>query len=365
MSRLLLFLLLATRLCAHPVAQGSMEIDAHPDYLTLRARVSNEQIFIAEAFGAPSADLDSAFRKHGDYLLGKISVTAGSNALTGRVTEVSLPEDRTAKGFTHYTLRYDFAPGTATSEITLRQTLLNEIPFAPGNPWEATFIARLKSGTTTLREGALFTHREPLILSLTVASTGSVFGEYLRHGVWHILEGWDHLLFMAALVLAARSFGELIRVVTAFTLAHTLTLTLSVFDLVRLSSRIVEPMIAASIVVVALQNIIRPSQTRGPARLALAFGFGLFHGLGFAGGLLDAMQEMAGTSVTSALCGFSLGVEIGHQAVVLPIFFGMLGIRALLRSPASRERFTTGAIRFGSGAITLAGCVYLIAALRG
>ena len=365
MIRSLLFLLLALPLCAHPVAQGSMEMEAFPDHLTLRLRVSNEQVFVADAFGAGSADLDAAFRAHGEYLLGKIQLTAAEHALTGRITEVTAPADRTAKGFAHYTLRYDFAPDTTPREITARQTLLNEIPFAPGNPWEATFIVRLTSSGHILRDGALFTHREPLILPLIASSGGSIFGEYLHHGVWHILEGWDHLLFMAALVLAARSFRELVKVVTAFTLAHTITLTLSVLDWVRISSRIVEPMIAASIVVVAMQNILRPAQTRGSTRLALAFGFGLFHGLGFAGGLLDAMQEMAGTSITRALGGFSLGVELGHQVVVLPIFFGMILARALLRTPASRERFTAATLRYGSAAIVIAGSIYLISALRG
>lgn len=361
---LLLFIVLAMRVCAHPVAQGSMEIEVLPDHLAVRARVSNEQVFVADAFGAASSDLDAAFRAHADYLLGKLQITADGVALTGGITEVTTPIDRTVKGFTHYTLRYNFT-AAAPSEITARQTVLNEIPFAPGNPWEATYVVRFTSGGRTLRDGALFTHREPLILPLGVPYGGSVFGEYLHHGVWHILEGWDHLLFMAALVLVARGFGELVKVVTAFTIAHSLTLTLSVLDLVRLPSHIVEPIIAASIIVVAVQNIIRPAQTRGPVRLAITFGFGLFHGLGFAGGLLDAMQDMNAPSIRGALGGFSLGVELGHQVVVLPIFFGMILIRALIRDTNTGERFTVRTTRFGSATIAVAGCVYLVAALAG
>src|SRR5205085_2683763 len=112
-----------------------------------------------------------------------------------------------------------------------------------------------------------------------------VIRDYCRHGLLHILTGYDHLLFVTALVLAVRSLWDLVKVITAFTAAHSITLTLSAFDLVRLPSRVVEPIIAASIVFVALQNVFWPEQTRGWTRLTVAFFFGLFHGLGFAGGL--------------------------------------------------------------------------------
>ena len=118
------------------------------------------------------------------------------------------------------------------------------------------------------------------------------FRAYALHGIEHILTGYDHLLFVTALVLAAGRFWDLVKVVTAFTLAHTITLTLSVLNIVTLRSAIVEPMIAASIICVAVQNIFWPERSTGWARLAIAFSFGLFHGLGFAGGLKDAMTGM-------------------------------------------------------------------------
>jgi hypothetical protein len=123
-------------------------------------------------------------------------------------------------------------------------------------------------------------------------------------------------------------------VVTAFTIAHTLTLTLSVLNIVMLSSRVVEPMIAASIVFVAVQNIFWPRHARGWSRLAIAFAFGLFHGLGFAGGLKQAMSEMPVVALGVALAAFSIGVEIGHQLVVIPLF-------VLLKSKAQTRRART------------------------
>jgi hypothetical protein len=118
---------------------------------------------------------------------------------------------------------------------------------------------------------------------LDQTGSGSLFKAFFYHGVRHILTGYDHLLFIGALVLAANTFWELVKVVTAFTLAHTITLTLAAFDLVHLPQQVIEPLISASIVFVALQNVFWPGRTTGWSRLGVAFFFGLFHGLGFAG----------------------------------------------------------------------------------
>jgi len=92
-----------------------------------------------------------------------------------------------------------------------------------------------------------------------------------------------------------------------------------------------------------------------------SFFFGLFHGLGFAGGLLDAMEGMAGLTIGLAIIAFSIGIEIGHQVVVVPIF----ALLKLLRSrPGAGSRFAHQIFRYGSAAICLAGLFYLIAVLR-
>jgi hypothetical protein len=183
----------------------------------------------------------------------------------------------------------------------------------------------------------------------------------------HILTGYDHLLFISALALAVTSFWELFKVIAAFTLAHTVTLTLSVLDLVRMSPKIVEPMIALSIVIVALQNVCWPLRSRGGTRLGVAFFFGLFHGLGFAGGLLAVMAELPGSSVALAIIAFSVGVEIGHQCVVLPLF----GLTRLVRAQSGRTRATSSAypageflFRGGSVVICLFGFFYLVTSIN-
>jgi hydrogenase/urease accessory protein HupE len=361
MKAILLWFLLVVAAQAHPVAQGSLELDVRPTEIHARVRVSNEQVFV-QAAHSDAATLEQAWPAHGAYVLSKMEVTADGRVLTGAVEKVEPPADHSTRGFAIYELRYPLT--SPPHELKLQQSLMNEISYAPGNPWEATLVVRITAAGRLVSDGALFTHREPFVVSLDAATAPpGIFGTYLRHGIFHILEGWDHLLFMAALVLATRRIGELLAVVTAFTVAHTVTLTLSVLNIVRLSPSIVEPMIALSIVVVALQNVFRPETARGWLRLGLAFGFGLFHGLGFAGGLLEAMQ--ANASVLQPLVAFSLGVELGHQVVVLPIFALLWFLRARSASPEFRERRLQWVLRLGSCAIALAGGFYLVAALRG
>jgi hypothetical protein len=176
----------------------------------------------------------------------------------------------------------------------------------------------------------------------------------------HILTGYDHLLFVAALVIGTLNVREMVKVIAAFTLAHTLTLALCVFGLVRLPAIIVEPVIALSIVLTALGNIVHPTRGITRARLALAFGFGLVHGLGFAGGLLSAMEELPRLGVWVALAAFSIGVEIGHQVVVLPIY----GILIWLRRKTYGVSSPSLSLRGASCVIACSGVYFLFTALK-
>ena len=286
---------------------------------------------------------------------------ADGRALEGRALKVS---DQ-AVGRPAYTLEYRLTGG-APARLELRQDVLREFEFAPGNPWEASYLVRISQRGQPLAEGLLLTSREALRFDCRrdpMVGLGHVrmAAAFVRHGITHILSGYDHLLFVGALVLAVVSLWDLIKVISAFTLAHTLTLALAAFDLFRLSAAIVEPMIAASIVVVAAQNLFWPRQSRGWNRALVAFVFGLFHGLGFAGGLLEAMASLGGSGAVLAIAAFSVGVEIGHQTVVLPAFCGLRLLRRTARGANRKERLVQ---RYGSALISLAGMIYLVAALR-
>ena len=289
--------------------------------------------------------------------------------MQGRVLRVTPPAQF---GFVEetryqYEIEYPLEARHPAGEVSLWEDVLKEIPYAPGQAWDVSYNVRFEPHGAAELATALLTSRQPLVLPTGLAperSTVSVsaartFSEYFWHGVMHILTGYDHLLFVSALVLAAMSFWEMVKVIAAFTLAHTLTLTLSVFNILRLPSFIVEPVISASIVFVAVENIFWPGRAKSWARLAVAFGFGLVHGLGFAGGLLDAMEGLPVLSLGLALLAFSIGVEVGHQVVVLPLF-------GALRFGQARcsEGFRAGLLRYGSAGISLAGLYYFVDALR-
>ena len=348
---------------AHPVAQGALEIVVFSERVSVTARVSIEEVLVAAAYSeSNSASALEMVRGHGDYLLAHFRVAADGRQLDGRVIRV--PEQ--VDGRPVYELEYRLTDG-APARVVFQQDALREFEFTPGNPWEASYVVRAFRYGGSPVEGLLLASREPLVIDFNShARLGldktRLAKDYIRHGVMHILSGYDHLLFIAALALAVATLWDLVKVISAFTLAHSITLTLSVLNIVRLSESIVEPMIAASIVFVALQNVIVPERSRGAGRLSVAFFFGLFHGLGFAGGLLSAMEGMAGLAVGLAIAAFSLGVEIGHQMIVLPIFFGLKKLGDRTASQASR--IPGRVLRYGSAVICVAGMFYLIVALH-
>jgi hypothetical protein len=114
-----------------------------------------------------------------------------------------------------------------------------------------------------------------------------------------------------------------------------------------------------------LQNVIFPQQSRGNVRLIVAFAFGLFHGLGFAGGLLTAMAGMPAVNLAVALIAFTLGVEMAHQVLIVPLYFALKPLRrSAADAPAEQLPRGTMAIRVASLLISLAGTFYLVQALR-
>jgi hydrogenase/urease accessory protein HupE len=144
-------------------------------------------------------------------------------------------------------------------------------------------------------------------------SIGDIAVQYLTLGFRHIVpEGADHILFVLGLFLLSTRWKPLLAQVTAFTLAHSITLGLAMFGVVSLPSSVVEPAIAASIVYVAVENVLSRDLHRG--RIAIVFLFGLLHGLGFASVLRDLGLPRG--SFLPALVSFNLGVELGQLTVL-------------------------------------------------
>lgn len=134
---------------------------------------------------------------------------------------------------------------------------------------------------------------------------------YLELGVEHIFLGFDHIAFLVAVLLWARRLGALVKIVTAFTVAHSITLTLAALEIVQIASWIVEPAIAASIVVVAAENFLSRDVER---RWKWTGALGLIHGFGFAGVLAEA--GLPQDSLVPALAAFNIGVELGQLVIV-------------------------------------------------
>ena len=191
------------------------------------------------------------------------------------------------------------------------------------------------------------------IFTLANGNTLAQLGTYIVDGVRHIAVGFDHILFLIALLLPAvlvregrrwipvadmrTAFWSVLKIVTAFTIAHSITLSLASLDVVRLPSRLVESLIAASVLATALDNIW-PFLPR--KRWLVAFAFGLIHGFGFASVLADL--NLPNSSLVLSLLGFNIGVEIGQLilvALVIPLAY-------LARSSAGYPRFAlqTGSV---------------------
>jgi hypothetical protein len=214
--------------------------------------------------------------------------------------------------------------------------------------------------------GVLSPERATQSFALAEVSRWSQFLDFLREGVWHIWIGFDHILFLLSLLLpavlaggASRPFSQpaarfapvfwdVFRIVTAFTVAHSITLSLASLAAISLPSRLVESAIALSVVLAALNNLI-PVVSR--ARWMVAFGFGLVHGFGFASVLADLGLPQG--ALVLALVGFNLGVEAGQLAIValfLPLAY------ALRRTWLYRRMVFAG----GSAAIALLATVWLL-----
>ena len=160
----------------------------------------------------------------------------------------------------------------------------------------------------------------------------STFPEFFVMGVEHILTGFDHLLFLFGLLIAISQLRAALWVITCFTLAHSATLALAAFDLVRIPGRIVEPLIALTIIYVGAENLLSAGTPAGRWRLALIFG--LVHGLGFATELKEKLTGVIGAKIAMPLLSFNLGVELGQIAVaalVLPLILWMRSEPILIR----------------------------------
>jgi hydrogenase/urease accessory protein HupE len=141
---------------------------------------------------------------------------------------------------------------------------------------------------------------------------------FLQIGFRHILEGYDHLLFLAGLIIVTRDLKSILKVATAFTVTHSTTLILSALGILSLNPGITEALIAASIAYVGIENLFIKNQDY---RWIVAGSFGLIHGAGFSGHLTELLKSMLGMgNIWAPLTGFNVGIELGQLTVILIVF---------------------------------------------
>jgi hypothetical protein len=272
------------------------------------------------------------------WITNAIQLYEGDSLLTGQIaaTRISLPSDRSFASYDSAVGHFHGPPLRATIDLPWQQAVIDVEIVYPIRSARSTFsidpaLARLAVRTTTvlrfLPEGG--TERafeyigDPGLVRLD-PHWYQAAGRFVRLGFDHILDGIDHLLFIFCLVIPFRRIRPLIIVVTGFTVAHSITLIASTLGLAPTGlwfPPLIEVLIAASIVYMALENILlaaspESSGVRLDHRWMVAFGFGLVHGFGFSFALRESLQ-FAGAHLATSLVSFNVGVELGQILVLL------------------------------------------------
>jgi hypothetical protein len=337
---------LATHALAHDLPMSSIDLRVEPDALI--ARATAHVIDVAHDLGpaAPEDSLvDSAFLARNaapifDLVQSRISIETGGATLLGAPEGIAAHPE--AQAIT-VTLRYPLERPAKQLEIEgllfpydARHLTLLDVRVGGENTHEDFFNRDQRRVRVRLDRG-----REIL----------PVVRRFVKSGIHHIFIGPDHILFIVGLMLLGGSVGRLLKIVTGFTVAHSITLTLATLGLVTPPARLIEPMIALSIVFVGLDNLRTHRGGRDP-RALLAFGFGFIHGFGFASVLRDF--GIPPQSVGWALFSFNVGVEIGQICIVAAVAPIMELLRR--RVPALATRVATA----GSIVVACAGAWWFI-----
>ena len=260
------------------------------------------------------------------YASARLRLQADGQACTMDIG-AQLVDEHTDGAYTVMPLKFTCAqPPTQPPTQPLNTLTLNYTLFADLDPQHRGLLNLLNDGATRTAILGPQAPRQTFELRGTASRLTQLL-DYLREGVWHIWKGYDHILFLLSLLLPAvgvwvrrrwqpvPSFGlafwDVLRIVTAFTVAHSITLSLAALGFVSLPSRLVESGIAASVVLAALNNVWPVFHGR---RWMVAFTFGLLHGFGFASVLVDLGLPQGALAL--ALLGFNLGVETGQLAIV-------------------------------------------------
>jgi len=302
----LLLLLIATTALGHDPGLSYVNLERHGDELTTTAVFSQAEV---RNLSLPDA----------------LQISIDGKPITASSVNVSSGESNS--------IRVVFVFKDVQGPITLHSPILSKL--AAGHRQFVTSGASSRMLTAASAAMQIEDDR----------AASDTFRAFAKMGVEHIWFGFDHLAFLFALLLAVANLREALKIITSFTVAHSITLTAATLDLVHLPSSIVEPVIAVSIVYIGIENFFRRPRTN---RVFLTFAFGLVHGFGFS----SALRELGiGGNAPLALFSFNAGVEFGQAviaAVALPVLY------KLRQVPQTRY------VEISSTIIVLAGAWWLI-----
>ena len=302
-----LFCIAAMAAQAHQVNLSTARVELRPDrsvavQVALKGsdadRLAGTQIYDAQKDLADPAKVAASAGPIGAYVSDHVSI-AGTDGM-----ECARDAPAVAPDGDGVIVRITFSCRDVAGDLVYRSTVLT------ANDKSARQVVLIGAGENAPQ--ALLDDAHPtLTISAPAPSVWATMQRYLVTGIEHIFLGYDHIAFLVAIVLWARRLMPVIKVVTAFTIAHSITLSLAALQIVVIPSAIVEPAIAASIIFVAVENFFSRDVD---GRWKVTFAFGLIHGFGFAG----ALQEMGlpANAVVPALAAFNIGVEIGQVAIV-------------------------------------------------
>jgi len=329
----LLAFVLVQPAAAHPVPFSFLDFQRTP--AGIEASLILHDFDLAHDLGITSVErlhdpafLSERFASIRALLNARLKIVADGKALSPEWGEPEVLNDRQAIRFA---LHFPDISGPGT--ISISATLF------PYDPNHQTFVNIYEDGELTRQ----------VILNRLESHMDHVFGtrqgaiavvrKFIPEGIHHILIGPDHLLFLVGLLLLGGSMRRLLLVVTSFTLAHSITLTLAALDILTPPARIIEPAIALSIVYVGFDNLL--VKEGRDVRAWIAFAFGFIHGFGFANVLreMDLPRRALGWSLFS----FNFGVEIGQMLVVVIVAFALAALRSQSEK-ASRQVAFAGSI---------------------
>jgi hydrogenase/urease accessory protein HupE len=325
---------------------AAIAVEAHdPGLSALDVTVTGGRVSALLSMSAP--DVELAVARPGDpraEAVGRLATEGIHLAARGRIVSPVVKRAWIDGGAGYVELTFSLPESADT-----RFTISSEIParLARGHRQLLT----VRDGQRIVAEKLLDAHSPPLPIDAATAADGLTAGALLALGIGHILAGYDHLVFLAGLLLASRSVRELLASLTAFTVAHSTTLAMAALGAVHAPASFVEPLIAVSIAWVGLENLMPKRRTA--VTWLVVFTFGLVHGFGFAEALIDVGRWSSGTEVAMTLLSFTAGVEIGQIAVAAALLPLVLTMRA---RPAWNARL----VPVCSGLIVAAGGYWLI-----